>query len=120
MTKRWGTVAVLIALALTGCGGTSKNATACKLFEDGYNQMTDAVRDKLPSATVTAERDMLPSRIRDAQDKAEGDVSVALRNARDLTPSIGGSDGASFFMAAGTVTEKCKADGVTINLHNTR
>lgn len=109
----------MLLLVLTGCGGQSKNATACKLFEDGYNQMTDAARAKLASSAVIAERDMLPSRIRDAENKAEGDVAVALRSARELAPGIGGSDGAAFFLSAGTVAEKCKADGAAIDLHPT-
>jgi len=110
------TCAVLLAVSLAGCG-QSKNATACKLFEDGYNQLTDAARAK---RDVIAEYDMLPSRIRDAQDKAEGDVAVALRNARELAPSDATAflkNAAAFFKSADTVAEKCKADGAAIDLH---
>lgn len=109
----------MLLLVLTGCAGQSKNATACKLFEDGYNQLADAAKQKLPAATVVSERDMLPSRISDAEAKAEGDVAVAIRGARELAPKIGSSDGPAFFLSAGTVAEKCKADGATIDLHPT-
>lgn len=88
---------------------TSKNATACKLFEDGYNQLADALRAKVSSAAITA-HDMLPSRIKDAEDQAEGDVAVALRDARELAPRLGWSSddaGLAFFMSTHTVVQKC-------------
>ena len=44
---------------------------------------------------------------------------MALRSARELAPGIGGSDGAAFFLSAGTVADKCKADGAAIDLHPT-
>lgn len=95
---------------------TSTNTTACKFFEDGYNQVADAVRARVPEALVAA-HDRLPSRIRDAENKAEGDVAVALRDIRELVPLMGSSDGAAFFMQAETVAQECKADGATIDLH---
>jgi hypothetical protein len=114
-------MAVLL-LVLTGCGGQSKNATACKLFEDGYNQLTDAVRAKMPAAEVISERDALPSRVRDAENKAEGDVAVAIRNSRELASGLAsGNDdaGTAFFLSTTTVADKCKADGAAIDLHPT-
>lgn len=104
---------------VTPAAQTSKNATACKLFEDGYNQLTDAVRLKLGRDALIEATDMLPSRMKDAQDKAEGDVYVAIRDTREYhAASRGGSNdaGVAFFMSAERVAQKCQADAVTIDL----
>jgi hypothetical protein len=112
--------AVLLAVSIASCGGGSKHTTACKLFEDGYNKVTDSVRSKLSYETIMAEHDMLPYRIPDAEEKTEGDVAVALRDARELAPGLGSGNqdaGVAFFMSADTVGQKCKADGAAIDLH---
>ena len=105
---------------------TSKNATACKLFEDGVNQLMDAYQLALtegPRAknAIIAAHDMLPSRIKDAADKADGDVAVAIRQARELAPTPGifstGDKDVAFIMSQQTVAEKCQADGATIDIH---
>lgn len=124
MKTIWGVAgAAALAFALVACGGASKNATACKLYEDGYNRLADSVRLKLGVDAVKADRDMLPSRIKDAMDKAEGDVAIAIRQSKELAPGLasGNSDaGTAFFMTTDGVAEKCKADGVPIDLHATR
>lgn len=71
-------IAVMVgggSTTVTPAAQTSKNATACKFFEDGYNQLTDAVRLKLARDALIEAKDMLPSRMKDAADKAEGDVA---------------------------------------------
>lgn len=111
---------------VTPAAQTSKNETACKLFEDGVNQLTDAFQlaltdGPLAKDAIIAAHDMLPSRIKDAEDKAEGDVAVAIRQARELapTPGIFSTDDTdlAFFMSKQIVAEKCKADGATIDIH---
>lgn len=123
-------VAVIGISVMVGAGSvtpaaqTSKNETACKLFEDGVNQLTDALQlaftdGPLAKDAILAAYDMLPSRIRDAEDKAEGDVAVAIRQARELAPTPGSSDEdavVAFFMSKDIVAEKCKADGATIDI----
>ncbi|MCQ6273296.1 hypothetical protein M8J71_22895 [Pseudarthrobacter sp. R1] len=125
-------VAVIGISVMVGAGSvtpaaqTSKNETACKLFEDGVNQLTDALQlaftegPRVKDAIIAA-HDMLPSRIKDAEDKAEGDVAVAIRQARELapTPGIFSTDDTdlAFFMSKQTVADKCQADGVTIDIH---
>ncbi|SDP74216.1 hypothetical protein SAMN04487914_13252 [Arthrobacter sp. ok909] len=114
--------AAVLAIALVACGGASKNATACKLYEDGYNQLADSVRLNLGADIVKSDRNMLPSRIKDALDKAEGDVAVAIRESKELAPGLASGDsdaGTAFFMTTDTVAEKCKADGAPIELHPT-
>lgn len=124
MKTIWGVAgAAALAFSLVACGGASKNATACKLYEDGYNQLADSVRLKLGADAVKADRDMLPSRIKDAMDKAEGDVAVAIRQSKELVRGLAAGDsdaGTAFFMSTDTVAAKCKADGVAIDLHPTR
>jgi hypothetical protein len=128
-------VAVIVISVMVGVGSvtpaaqTSKNETACKLFEDGYNQYADALRlaftdGPLAKDAIIAAHDMLPSRIKDAEDKAEGDVAVAIRQTRELapTPGIFSSDDTdlAFFMSTDIVAQKCKADGATIDLRELR
>lgn len=124
MKTIWGVAgAAVLAFSLVACGGASKNATACKLYEDGYNQLADSVRLKLGVDAVKSDRDMLPSRIKDAMDKAEGDVAIAIRQSRELAPGLasGNSDaGTAFFMTTDAVAAKCKADGAPIDLHQMR
>lgn len=106
--------------AVAPAAQTSQNATACKLFENGYNQLTDAVRLKLGRDALIEATDMLPFRMKDAADKAEGDVYVAIRDTREFYAARqGGSNdaGVAFFMSTEIVAEKCQADGVTIDLH---
>lgn len=125
-------VAVIGISVMVGAGSvtpaaqTSKNETACKLFEDGVNQLTDAYQlaltdGPLAKDAIIAAHDMLPSRIRDAEDKAEGDVAVAIRQARELAPTPGiftaDDTDVAFFMSQEIVAEKCKADGATIDIH---
>lgn len=104
---------------VTPAAPISKNSTACKLFEDGYNPLTDAVRLKLSKDSLTAARDKLPSRIKNAEERASGNVAVALRDTREFAAGPGSSDdvGVAFFMSAETIAWKCEADGVTIDLH---
>jgi len=65
-------VAVIGISAMVGAGSmtaavqTSKNETACKLFEDGVNQLTDALQlaltdGSLAKDAIIAAHDMLPS-----------------------------------------------------------
>lgn len=125
-------VAVIGISVMVGAGSvtpaaqTSKNETACKLFEDGVNQLRDALQLALtegPRAknAILAAHDMLPSRIKDAEDKAEGNVAVAIRQARELAPTPGiftaDDTDIAFFMSTDTVAEKCKADGAAIDIH---
>ena len=110
-------------VALTGCAD-SANSTACKLYEDAYNRVTDAVREKQPAEYVKAQSSALPSRIADAFDKASGDVAVALRDSRDLAEGmiadIGDDDtGTAFFLQAQDVAKACSAAGASISLHET-
>lgn len=112
--------------AVAPAAQTSQNATACKLFEDGVNQLTDALQlaltdGPLAKDAIIAAHDMLPSRIKDAEDKAEGDVAVAIRQARKLAPipgvfSMDDTD-LAFVMSKQIVAEKCQADGATIDIH---
>lgn len=116
-------VLALAAIALTGCAA-SPNATACKLYENGYNQLMDAVRNKEPAATVRAENAALPSRVSDAFDKATGDVAVAIGDSKALASQMvanpGNSDtGTAFFMQAKAVVKACSAAGAGITLHST-
>lgn len=125
-------VAVIGISVMVGAGSvtpaaqTSKNETACKLFEDGVNQLTDAYQlaltdGPLAKDAIIAAHDMLPSRIKDAEDKADGDVAVAIRQARELAPTPGifshDDTDLAFFMSKDIVAEKCRADGATIDLH---
>jgi hypothetical protein len=121
-----GTSVMVGAGSMTPAAQTSKNETACKLFEDGVNQLTDALQLALTDGPLAkdayiAAHDMLPSRIKDAEDKAEGDVAVAIRQARELAPTPGifsmDDTDLAFFMSKEIVAEKCKADGATIDIH---
>jgi hypothetical protein len=116
-------IAVMVgggSTTMTPAAQTSKNETACKIFEDGYNQLMDAVRLKLGRDALIEATDMLPFRMMDAEDKAEGEVYVALRDTREFyVARQGGSNdaGVAFFMSKNIVAEKCEADGVIIDLH---
>lgn len=112
--------------SVTSAAQTSKNETACKLFEDGVNQYTDALQlgltdGPLAKDAIIAAHDMLPSRIKDAEDKAEGDVAVAIRQALEFAPTPGifslDDTDLAFFMSKQNVAEKCQADGATIDIH---
>jgi hypothetical protein len=126
MKKSAAVVAVLAlsAVALTGCAD-SANATACKLYESGYNQLVDSVRDKQAPDVVRAESDALPSRVADAFAKASGDVAVALADSKNLAAQMianpGNQDtGAAFFIQAADVQKACEKAGASISLHKTR
>jgi len=126
----WITAAV-VALALLIGGATllrgpSENLTACKLYEDGYNQLADATRHKLDGTGSTDEvRDQfarLPGRIMDAQRVAEGDVAVEMRSSWELAQAYLGNPnsediGTAFFLSTTHVSKACSAGGAAIDLH---
>jgi hypothetical protein len=71
-----------------------------------------------PGVLIVQQAAQPDGRIKDAEDKAEGDVAVAIRDSRELAAGHGSSTdaGMAFFMSTFTVAQKCKADEVTIDL----
>jgi ABC-type phosphate transport system substrate-binding protein len=121
-------IAALAIAGLTGCA-ESPNATACKLYEDAYNQVADSVKLKnagaLTSADVTAQVDALPSRISDAFSKASGDVAVKIRDSRSLAAGMvadpsNQDTGVAFFMSAPDVAKACSDAGAAITLDKSK
>lgn len=122
----------VIVLALLIAGGVallsppSANVTACKLYEDGFNQVADAVHMKAQGMVdadhVQSQFARLPARIKDAQQSAFGDVAVEMRSSQELSQQyLNNSDsedlGIAFFLSTVSVEDACAADGAGIKLH---
>lgn len=122
---------VVVAGLLIGGGvamfhPASSNVTACKLYEDAYNQMADAVRAKINGGSATndlvrAETTLMPGRIQDAFDKATGDVAIKIRSSSEMATAFASDQsqdiGVAFFTSTAEVADACKADGAAIELH---
>jgi predicted nucleotide-binding protein (sugar kinase/HSP70/actin superfamily) len=121
--------ALFVAVGLTACAG-SANDTACKLYADGYNKMADLVKaknaktDGVTTEQVVAASDMLPSRIKDAFDRATGDVAVEMKSSLEMANAMkadpySSDTGTAFFLTTKQVEKACVADGAGIKLHPT-
>lgn len=113
-----------LAVVLTSCS-VSANSTACKLYEDAYNQMADAVRmvgeGVLERESAIAANDLVPARIADAYEKANGDVAVAMRSSLELAEANAALNtedaGVAWFMSTTEVADACAADGAPITFN---
>ena len=67
---------------------SSANSTACKLYEDAYNKLAEAVRMKgdgvVDSDYVRAQLTLMPDRVQDALRVAHDDVAVEIRSSQEL------------------------------------
>lgn len=105
------------------------NDTSCKLYENAYNQIADAVVVRTIEAAshdfVRSQVVLAPGRIATALDRAEGDVAVEMLASYEaastyvaLIDTADSDDaGTLFFISTSVVAEACKTDGSPVDLH---
>jgi hypothetical protein len=117
------TVVPLLAMALAGCG-PSQNADACKLYEASQNSLNSAMKAQqigvFSQADVRSEFANMPRGVKEAADKAHGDVLVAMQEsyhyASTYQRSPTSDNGTAFFMQRTDVEKACKKDGAEMHL----
>lgn len=118
-----GVVVAIVFLARPASG----NATACDLYESAYNHIADTARSVNNGGGATrddaiAEINSAPSRFKNASDRAEGKVAVAMSDTLEYINAYSADHssadaGTAFFISAQMVKDACAADGAPIDLH---
>lgn len=115
---------IVLVLTLAACSSASaEDETACKLFADANNRVTEALNARESEGDSARERFRqeaadLPRRVNEAAQRATGDLAVILRDAADYAPyHTDGDDAAMMYhFYERDVYEACAGLGVDLEI----